>query len=155
SLGARITFLNFGGYRRELRNDVIVGSQYGIASEYYRPFTTDSNWFVAPRAGFNSTQFPLYKGSTLLAQYRNRVAVGAVDFGRAFGRIGELRLGYEGGYQHLTPQIGSVDELPTVSGTTGDVKLQYSLDRLDDPVVPRSGNSVKFTTRYFTANPAA
>src|SRR5262249_30996503 len=47
-IGARITFLNFGGYRRELRNDVILGSEYGIASEYYRPFSPTGNWFVAP-----------------------------------------------------------------------------------------------------------
>jgi len=155
SLGARITFFDFGGYRGELRNDVILGSQYGIASEYYRPFSSASNWFVAPRIGVNSVQYPLYKGSSLLALYRNRMTGGAVDFGYAFGRIGELRLGYEGGYQHLSPQIGNVAELPNVSGGTGDVRLQYSLNRLDDPVVPRSGESVKFYTKYFNANPAA
>ena len=155
SLGARITFFDFGGYRGELRNDVILGSQYGIASEYYRPFSSASNWFVAPCIGVNSVQYPLYKGSSLLALYRNRMTGGAVDFGYAFGRIGELRLGYEGGYQHLSPQIGNVAELPNVSGGTGDVRLQYSLNRLDDPVVPRSGESVKFYTKYFNANPAA
>jgi len=155
SLGARITFFDFGGYRRELRNDVILGSQYGIASEYYRPFSSASNWFVAPRIGVSSVQYPLYKGSSLLALYRNRMTGGAVDFGYAFGRAGELRLGYEGGYQHLSPQIGNVAELPNVSGGTGDVRLQYSLNRLDDPVVPRSGESVKFYTKYFNANPAA
>lgn len=155
SIGARITFLNFGGYRRELRNDVILGSQYGIATEYYRPFSPTSNWFVAPRVGINSSQYPLYSGNTLLALYRNRLALGGLDLGYAFGRTGELRLGYEGGYQHLSPQIGNEAELPTVSGATGDVDLQYSLDRRDDPVVPRSGESVKFFTKYFNANPAA
>ena len=155
SIGARITFLDFGGYRRELRNDVILGSQYGIATEYYRPFSPTSNWFVAPRVGVNSSQYPLYSGNTLLAQYRNRLVLGGLDLGYAFGRTGELRLGYEGGYQHLSPQIGNEAELPTVSGATGDVNLQYSLDRLNDPVVPRSGESVKFFTKYFNANPAA
>jgi NTE family protein len=155
SIGARITFLNFGGYRRELRNDVILGSQYGIATEYYRPFSPTSNWFVAPRVGINSFQYPLYSGNTLLALYRNRLALGGLDLGYAFGRTGELRLGYEGGYQHLSPQIGNEAELPTVSGATGDVNLKYSLDRRDDPVVPRSGESVKFFTKYFNANPAA
>ena len=155
SIGARITFLNFGGYRRELRNDVILGSQYGIATEYYRPFSPTSNWFVAPRVGINSSQYPLYSGNTLLALYRNRLALGGLDLGYAFGRTGELRLGYEGGYQHLSPQIGNEAELPTVSGATGDVNLKYSLDRRDDPVVPRSGESVKFFTKYFNANPAA
>ncbi|HWC17857.1 MAG TPA: patatin-like phospholipase family protein, partial [Terriglobales bacterium] len=126
SLGARITFMDFGGYRRELRNDVMVGSHYGISSEYYRPFTPASKWFVAPQVGFNSTQFPLFKGSNLLALYRNRLSLGGVDVGHAFGRTSELRLGYEGGYQRLSPQIGNDTRLPTVSGTVGDVKLQYS-----------------------------
>jgi len=155
SLGARITFLNFGGYRRELRNDVILGSQYGIRSEYYRPFRPASNWFIAPRVGFDSHQYPLYNGSSLLALYRNRTSLGGLDLGHVFGRTGELRLGYEGGYQHLSPQIGNDARLPTVSGTTGDVKLQYSLDRLDEPIVPRSGESAKFFTKYFNTNPAA
>ena len=155
SMGARITFLNFGGYRRELRNDVMVGSQYGIASEYYRPFSPVSKWFIAPRLGINSSQYPLYKGSTFLALYRNRVSVGNVDLGYAFGRTSEVRLGYEGGYLHLSPQVGNDAELPTTSGATGNVKLQYLLDRLDDPVVPRSGESLKFYTKFYNVNPAA
>ena len=46
--------------------------------------------------------------------------------GYAFGRTGELRLGYEGGYQHLSPQIGNEAELPTVSGATGDATLLHA-----------------------------
>lgn len=155
SLGARFTFMNFGGYRSELRNDVILGSQYGLSSEYYRPFDPGSNWFVAPHVAANSIQFPLYNQSNLLALYRNRLTVGGLDLGYGFGRTGELRLGYEGGYQHLSPQIGNDTRLPTVSGTTADVSLQYSLNKLDEPIVPRSGESVKFFTKYFNTNPGA
>jgi NTE family protein len=158
SIGARITFYNFGGYRRELRNDVIFGSQYGVQSEYYRPFTPTSDWFVAPRAGFNSAQFPLYNGDTLAALYRNRQVLGGLDLGYEFGRTGELRLGYEGGYRHLSPEIGSAfggTELPTVSGVTGDVRLQYTLNTLDEPVIPRKGEFIKFYTKYYNENPAA
>src|SRR5262249_21757285 len=53
------------------------------------------------------------------------------------------------------PQIGNDAELPTVSGATGHVNLQYSLDKLDNPIVPRTGESVKIFTKYFNANPAA
>jgi len=77
-------------------------------------------------------QYPLYKESTLLTLYRNRFAVGSLDLDYAFRKTGELRLGYEGGYQHLSPQIGYAAQLPIVSGATGDVKLQYSLNKLDD-----------------------
>ena len=155
SMGARITFLDFGGYRRELRNDVMVGSQYGIQTEYYRPLSGTSRWFVAPRAGFDSSLYPVFNESTLLTIYRNREALGGLDFGYAFGNTGELRLGYEGGYKKLKPQIGHIDVLPTVSGATGDIRFQYTLITLNDPVLPRKGEGVKFYTKYFHVNPAA
>lgn len=155
SIGGRITFLDFGGYRSELRNDVIFGSEYGFTSEYYHPFTPTSDFFVAPRAGFDSSQFPLFDGNNLIALYRNREALAGLDLGYAFGRSGELRLGYEGGYQSLRPEIGSTEELPTVSGATGDFRLQYLFDTLDDPVVPRSGEYLRFFSKYFNENPGA
>jgi len=155
SIGGRITFMNFGGYRRELRNDVIFGSQYGLSSEYYRPFTSTSDWFVAPRAEYNNAQYPVFNQNDLLALYRNRTALGGLDFGYQFGKTGEFRFGYEGGYQRLKPEIGNTQQLPTVSGVTGDFRIQYVLDALDQPVVPRKGESLKFYAKYFNENPAA
>jgi NTE family protein len=114
-----------------------------------------SDWFVAPRAVFDSSQYPVFNESTLLALYRNREILGGLDFGYAFGNTGELRVGYEGGYQKLKPQIGNSNVLPTVSGATADVALQYALITLDDPVIPRKGEGVKFYTKYFNVNPAA
>src|SRR5277367_4268239 len=143
SIGARITFLDLGSYRSELRNDVILGSQYGLSSEYYHPFTPTSNWFIAPRAGASSRQFNVYSSNTLEASYRIRQVGGGLDTGYAFGRTGEFRLGYEGGYDHATPVIGNVPALPTNSGTTGDARIQYQLTTLDDPVIPRSGVSLR------------
>src|SRR5215472_11863498 len=49
NLGARITYLDFGGFRSEWRNDIILFSQYGLRSEYYHPFTPLTHWFIAPR----------------------------------------------------------------------------------------------------------
>jgi NTE family protein len=155
SIGARITFMDVGSYRSELRNDIVLGSQYQLASEYYHPFTTTSNWFIAPRVGFNSEQFNVYSGNSLLASYRIRQALGGLDTGYGFGRTGEFRLGYEGGYEHATPVIGNVPTLPTTSGTTGDVRIQYQLNTLDDPVIPRSGVSLLMYTKGYNANPAA
>lgn len=155
SIGARITFLDFGGYRSELRSDVVVGSQYLLDSEYYHPFTPSSNWFIAPRVGLNSQQLNVYSGNTLQASYRLREALGGIDTGYAFGRTGELRLGYEGGYQKISPEIGNVPTLPTTSGATGDARIQYQLTTLDQPVIPRSGVSLLAYTKGYTVNPAA
>jgi NTE family protein len=155
SIGARITFLDVGSYRSELRNDVILGSQYELASEYYHPFTTTSNWFIAPRFGLNSQQLNVYSGSTLQASYRLREALGGLDTGYGFGRVGEFRLGYEGGYEKVSPEVGNVPTLPTTSGTTGDARIQYQLNTLDDPVIPRSGASLLMYTKGYNVNPAA
>jgi NTE family protein len=155
SIGARFTFLDFGSYRSELRSDAIIGSQYLIDSEYYHPFTPTSNWFVAPRGGANSVQQYVYNGDTQIATYRNRQVLGGLDVGYGFGTTGELRLGYEGGYERLSPQIGNSTVLPTVSGSTGDARLQYQLNTLDNPVIPRSGESLLMYTKGYNTNPAA
>jgi NTE family protein len=155
SFGARITFMDVGSYRSELRNDIILGSQYQLASEYYHPFTTTSNWFIAPRLGFNSEQFNIYSGNNLQASYRIRQMLGGLDTGYSFGRTGEFRLGYEGGYEKASPTIGNAPELPTTSGATGDVRIQYQLNTLDDPVIPRSGVSLLMYTKGYNTNPAA
>ena len=155
SIGARITFMDVGSYRSEVRNDIVLGSQYLLSSEYYHPYTTTSNWFIAPRAGFNSTQFNIYSGNTLQASYRIRQYGGGLDTGYAFGRTGEFRLGYEGGWENATPVIGNVPTLPTTSGTTGDIRIQYQLTTLDDPVLPRAGTSLLIYTKGYNTNPAA
>ena len=155
SFGARVTFLDFGSYRSELRNNVIIGTQYLADSEYYHPFKPTSDWFVAPRGTANSQPIYVYNGDTLTATYRTRQVLGGLDVGYEFGTTGELRFGYEGGYERLSPQIGNAAVLPTVSGGTGDVRLQYQLNTLDNPVVPRSGQSLLIYTKGYNTNPAA
>ncbi len=155
SIGARVTFLDVGSYRSELRTDVVVGSQYLLDGEYFHPFTTTSSWFVAPRGGINSQQFNVYSGNTILASYRLRQALGGLDTGYSFGRIAEFRLGYEGGWERLSPEIGNIPDLPTTSGTTGDARIQIQINTLDNPVIPRSGTNLTAYTKGFTTNPAA
>ena len=72
SLGARITLLDVGGFGSEWRNDVIVGSQYGVASEYHHPFNWGSHFFVAPRGFANAAPFDLYSNDVRVASYRQR-----------------------------------------------------------------------------------
>ena len=94
SAGARITFLDFGSYRSELRNDVIIGSQYGINTQYYRPLNPTSKWFIAPQGFASYLQYPIYNRDVFLAQYARTTAGGGLDFGYEFGRVAQLSLGY-------------------------------------------------------------
>ncbi len=152
NLGARITFLDFGGFRSEWRSDVILFSQYGLRSEYYHPFTPATSWFVAPRIDLEDLPLYIYEQNSQIAIYRQKQSSGAVDFGRVFGRTGEMRLGYEGGWQKYQRQSGD-PTLPDFSGPFASLRLQYELDRLDEPVLPRQGHYLRTNFFWHNVNP--
>ncbi len=155
NLGARVTFLDVGGFRSEWRNDFILFSEYGLKSEYYHPFTSTSHWFVAPRVLIDDTPFYIYNDNKLISIYRRDEGGGAVDVGYQFGNTGELRVGYQGGWQKFDPQIGNRTELPTFSGGYGATRVKYSLDRLDNAVIPRAGQALDAQFLWTNASPEA
>ena len=154
-MGARVTFLDFGGFRSEWRTDFVLFSDYGLNSEYYHPFTPFTHWFVAPRVLADNNPLYLYDNNQLIAIYRRTTLGGGVDVGYQFGTTGELRVGYEGGWQNFVRQIGNANQLVNFSGGYGASKVQYKLDRLDDPVIPRAGQSFTGDFYWYNASPAA
>ncbi len=155
NLGARINLIDLGGYRSELRTDFILFSEYGLRSEYYHPFTPLTHWFVAPRGLADNDPFYIYSENKLLSIYRQTNVGGGIDVGYQFGNEGELRVGYEGGWKNFVPQIGNRNELPTFSGAYGDAKIQYKMDRFDDPVIPRSGQNLQADFYWTNTSPLA
>src|SRR6476646_3008236 len=155
SLGARITFLDFGSYRTELRNDVIIGSQYGINTQYYRPFSATSKWFIAPEGFANYLQYPIYRKDVFLAQYRRTSVGGGLEVGYEFGRVAQLSLGYTGAQESLSPKIGNASILPNVSGRSGATTLRFNLNEVDNPVIPRTGQYMNLSSSWMDANPGA
>ncbi|HVP54933.1 MAG TPA: patatin-like phospholipase family protein [Candidatus Eisenbacteria bacterium] len=154
NLGARVTWYDVGGFRSEWRNDIILFSQYGLRSEYYHPFTPKAHWFIAPRAQAYSDPIYFYDNNQLVATYRQNFLGGGIDLGYQFGTTGELRLGYEGGWQGFERQVGP-QELITPSGGYGAARLQYRLDRLDTPVIPRQGQAAFVDFRFTNTAPLA
>jgi NTE family protein len=155
NVGARVTFYDFGAFGRELRNDVILGSEYGITSEYYVPFKAGSRWFIAPRAFADNAPFDAYAQDKLVAEYRDRQIGGAVDLGYEFGRDAELRLGYQIEDQKFTPRIGDPNLVPSIHGRAGFTRVQYVLDRDDDAVIPRSGYDFRVVGKWHDAQPGS
>ena len=153
-IGARITFLDVGSFGSEWRNDVVLGSEHALRSEFYRPFGEKLRWFIAPQALVGNAQLNYYKANTLLAQYRNREGGGAFDFGYAASRSSELRVGYQGAYQKLYPKIGGL-RYGTLEGRVGATSLLYRRDRRNDPIIPTSGYAAKFKSAWYDANPGA
>jgi NTE family protein len=154
ALGARITFRDIGSFGSEWRNDLILGSEHGIQSEFYRPFGEKLRWFVAPKGFAFNTQQNYYSANTLEAVYRNRAAGGAFDFGYTPSRSSEIRIGYRGAYQELYPTVGGLT-YGRLDGRVGVTSLRYVLDGVDDPIVPRTGGEIAFHTDWYDSNPGA
>ena len=150
-MGARVTWFDIGGFRSEWRNDIVLFSDYGLNSEYYHPFTPLTHWFIAPRAMADNNPLYLYDNNQLVTTYRRSTLGGGVDVGYQFSNTGELRVGYEGGWQDFERQIGNPKELPSFSGGYGVSRLQYRLDRLDDAVIPFAG--VSFPAIFSSTTP--
>jgi NTE family protein len=153
-LGARITFFDVGKFGAEWRNDVVVGSEHELASEFYLPFGKKLEWFVAPRGFADNNQQNFFVQGDLLAVYRNRQAGGAFDFGFVPSRDSELRVGYLAANQKIYPTLG-VLPYGTLQGRVGTTSLRFKLDRRNDPIIPTNGADASFRSSWFDANPGA
>ncbi len=152
SAGARITFLDFGSFGSELRNDVIVGSLYKLDSEYYHPFAAGTRWFIAPQLSLNTSKFYFYYDNHIDSQYRKRQFGGALDVGYTFGTTAEARLGYQSAYQRYSPVIGDTVIYPVQSGRIGITHFHFNVNRTDDPVVPFHGFAATYRAEWWDAN---
>lgn len=154
TLGARLTFLDVGGYRSEWRTDFAVGSQYGARTEYFHPFTAGSKWFVAPEAGASNAAFKIYGKNDPLAEYRVNQAGAAADMGYAFNRFSELRAGYGVSYWSYKLRIGNA-LLPDLNGRQSGARLKFVTDWTDDPIIPRRGLRIESDFHWFDTSPGA
>jgi NTE family protein len=152
SAGARITFLDYGSFGSELRNDIVVGSLYELNSEYYHPFSPTTHFFIAPQVALDTNKFYFYYDNHIDSQYRKRQLGGALDFGYTFSNVGELRLGYQAAYQRYSPVIGDTVIYPVQSGRIGVTRLHYTLDLTDDNVLPMRGMSTTYRGEWWDAN---
>jgi NTE family protein len=118
-------------YGAEWRNDVVLGRDVLLASEFYQPLSERQYFFVAPQLRYRNTPLYLYIDDLLSAEYQDQSAVAQFDVGANFLQYGQARLGLALGERRFSQQSGSV-VLPS-SGTTNiraailDVKLdQFS-----------------------------
>jgi hypothetical protein len=70
-----------------------------------------------------------------------------------FGAAANCVLAMKGPTNGCRQFIGNSTVLPTVSGTTGDIRGQYQLEDTDDPVVPRSPSRLLLYSKWFHVNP--
>ncbi len=148
SIGSRITWLDFWGYRGEWRNDVWFGSHFGASSEIYKPFTPNSRFFIAPRLYVDSNPFDVYSSTKRVAEYRLRRQGMALDAGVQLNRFSELRLGYQLNWLRASLRVGD-PTFNSVAVRRDAVALRYSFEGQDDAIVGRRGVRVATRVEYY------
>lgn len=147
-MAARLTFLDWGGYRAEWRNDAFFGSIYGVSSEYYRPFTASSKWFAAPRIYAVSSPFNIYLEDQRAAQYRLERDGFGIDAGYAISSRAEFRVG-EDLLWFKTKKVISVDPFPdsTTKQLVSSARFRYY--GVDNVQLPRQGLIVESSGSWY------
>ncbi len=146
----RLTFYDFGGYGAELRNDISIGSQTLLSTEYFRPLG-ESKFFVAPKALYQDRKVAFFQDGDRIAEYIFKTAQVGVDLGYSINRNSELRFGYDFGNQRVSRRIGD-PLLPELSGKFSVASIKYQYDGADNSQIPTRG--LRLTTsldHYFDA----
>ncbi len=154
AFGGRLTLLDIGGYPSEWRTDFLLGQQTHLVTEYWRPLTAKTKWFVAPRGFAGSEWINYYINGRPVATYQVGKGGGAVDMGYSINRFSEFRAGYQIGVERAETVIGD-PYLPTISGRYGLVESRYVYDGLDDPFIPRKGFFALPIYRWYERDPLA
>ena len=123
-LGQRSYFNLFASHRAkglnsfgaEWRNDVVLGRNVLLATEFYQPLSERQYFFVAPQLRYANKPLDLYVDDLLSAEYQDQSGVAQFDVGANFLQYGQARLGLAFGERRFSQQSGSV-ALPS-SGTT-------------------------------------
>jgi NTE family protein len=100
----------------EWKNDVVLGRDVLLATEFYQPLSARQYFFVAPQLRYQNRPLDLYTDDLLVAEYQDQSGVAQFDVGVNFLEYGEARLGLVMGERRFSQQSGSV-VLPA-SGTT-------------------------------------
>ena len=143
NLSARLTRTAINPLGAEWRNDIQLGTQPELRSEFYQPLSFDSRVFVAPRISLEQDNFNVFLEQTRLARYRVSEAEVGLDVGRELGTWGEARLGLFRGRGRAELNTG-VTDLPNLTADAGGYFARLAVDTLDDGQIPRHGARARF-----------
>ena len=150
---ARLTFFDVGRYGAEWRNDLRLGSNTQLSTEYYRPLG-NTKFFAAPRASYERRKINFFNDGTRLAQFSGEIVQAGIDLGYSFSPRSEVRAGYTIGYESATRRIGDT-LLPNLKGRFSNVSARWNYDGFDKAQVPTRGIlSRSFINYYFDSGGA-
>ncbi len=146
NLEARLTRAGINQLGAEWRNDVRLGTDPQLFSEFYQPLSFDSRLFVAPHVNIEQRNFNAFAEEEPIARLRVSEAEAGLDFGREIGRVGEFRVGVFRGVGEARVKVGD-PSIPNIDFDTGGAFTRLRFDTLDNSRFPRHGirSDIKWT----------
>ncbi|HEX4024877.1 MAG TPA: patatin-like phospholipase family protein [Steroidobacteraceae bacterium] len=120
---------------------VQVGSSPSVSTEFYQPLSNAAQYFIDPHALVEQHDVAQVEGGRQIGEYLVRSADYGLDFGRAFGNWGELRLGAQNTSGSERVSLGDF----SAHGSNFDVdefSLGFGFDQLDSPSFPHAGQAL-------------
>ena len=114
NLGKQADFNLYASHRRkwmnawggEWRNDVVLGSDVLLATEFYQPIGPSQYFFVSPQLRYSITPWYLYQDTFSIAQYQDTTWTAQLDLGANIIEYGEVRVGALAGRKTFELQSG-------------------------------------------------
>lgn len=146
-LGQRSSFNVYASHRAkalnrfgaEWKNDLVLGRNVLLATEFYQPLSARQYFFVAPQLRYVNRPFDLYVDDLLVAEYQDREAVAQFDLGANFLQYGQARVGMAVGSRTFDQQSGSLVLPGTRSTNIRAAILGVKLDQLAGINFPTGG----------------
>jgi NTE family protein len=146
NLQARMTRAGINRLGAEWRNDVRLGTDPKLFSEFYQPLSFDSRLFIAPRISLEQSNLNAFAADSTVARLRVSEAEVGLDIGRELGRVGEFRVGMFRGVGEARVKVGD-PALPNEDFNTGGAFARLRFDSFDNARFPRRGlrSDIKWT----------
>ena len=135
---ARMTRLGINSLGAEWRNDLSLGTEPRLVSEFYQPLSFNTNTFVAPYVSVRQYNLNTYAGDRSIARLRLTETDFGIDVGRELGRDGELRFGLFRGAGKGDVRIGD-PAIEDFDFDSGGAFARLRVDTLEDAFFPRHG----------------
>ena len=133
----RAKWLNSWG--AEWRNDLVLGTNVLLGTEFYQPLGPRQYFFVAPQLRYAIDPWYLFSDDVRIAEYQDISWVAQVDVGANIIEYGEVRLGAVYGRRTFELQSGGLLFPSRLATSIGAIEGVARFDRLDSVNFPHRG----------------
>lgn len=122
----------------EWRNEIRIGQDQLVSTEFYQPVEKRLRYFVSTNARYSSTHLSQFQDGQQVADYNIAESTIEAVIGRQFGNWGVLQLGVGTGSGKASPRIGDPSS-PTTRYDSGYWYTNLTIDQLDSVNFPQNG----------------